>query len=150
MKGCIYLFITKNVYRSWVLVPDMAILRESCDFPLRVCTSGAGGPESAVMRPAGDNSHAGDKLQAEPQPAKQDCTGLCRSAILGSLKKNKKTARLHSKNLNESNPRRDAAKPWLFLILPCFHFPPPGTGRDGAHLVINRAAVPMRLPQLEI
>lgn len=27
MKGCIYLFITRNVYRSWVLVPDMAILK---------------------------------------------------------------------------------------------------------------------------
>lgn len=28
MKGCIYLFVTKNVYRSWVLVPDTAILKE--------------------------------------------------------------------------------------------------------------------------
>lgn len=28
MKGCIYLFITKNVYGSWVLVPDAAALEE--------------------------------------------------------------------------------------------------------------------------
>lgn len=28
MKGCIYLFITKNVHGSWVLVPATAALKE--------------------------------------------------------------------------------------------------------------------------
>lgn len=129
----------------------MAILKGKLvifPFPAFACQVLAA-PKSAVTRPAGDASCAGDKLQAELPPAKQDSRGWAERLFWDHLN-NKKPARLHSKNLNESNPRQDAAKPWLFLILPCFYFPPPGTGRDGAHLVINRAAVPMRLPQLEI
>lgn len=78
MKGCIYLFITRNVYRSWVLVPDMAILKGKLGifpFPAFACQVLAA-PKSAVTRPAGDASCAGDKLQAELPPAKQDCPGL--------------------------------------------------------------------------
>ena len=79
MKGCIYFFITKNVYRSWVLVPDTAILKgKVVTFPFPAFARQVlAAPESAVTRPDGDTSHAGDKLEAEPQPAKQDCTGLC-------------------------------------------------------------------------
>lgn len=52
--------------------------------------------------------------------------------------------------MNECNPRHTTVKQWLFLILPCFHLPPPRMGRYGAHHVISRATVPIQLPQLEI
>lgn len=81
MKRCIYPFITKNVSRSWVFVPSMAILKEKVvTFPFKFAHQVPATPRWAVTSPAGDTSRAGDKPEAELQ------AGLCHRLFWDHLK----------------------------------------------------------------
>lgn len=81
MKSCIYLL--QNTYIGvGYLSPSGYSQREAVLSPFPAFAHQVpAAPRLAATRPAGN------KLQAEQQPAKLDCTGLCQMAILGSLKK---------------------------------------------------------------